>query len=88
MLSSHELTPSEYALFSAMAKRPGMIFARAQLLDVVRRDALDVADRAIDSHIKNLRLKIQSVAPDSDLIQSVYGRSKAVKKSRSTERRT
>ena len=41
-----------------MAKRPGAIFSRTQLLDLACRDNLDVTDRAIDSHIKNLRRKL------------------------------
>jgi two-component system response regulator BaeR len=68
-----ELTPTEYSLFAAMAKRPGVIFARAQLLDLASRDSLDVADRAIDSHIKNLRRKLALVLPDVEIIRSVYG---------------
>ncbi len=67
------LTPTEYSLFAAMAKRPGTIHARAQLLDVAHRDSLDVSDRAIDSHIKNLRRKLAALIPEVDVIHSVYG---------------
>jgi two-component system response regulator BaeR len=67
------LTPTEFALLAAMARRPGVIFSRARLLDLVRGDDLDVTDRAIDSHVKNLRRKIAAVLPDADLVQSVYG---------------
>jgi len=68
-----ELTPTEYDLFVAMAKRPGTIYSRAQLLDLARRDSLDVNDRAIDSHIKNLRRKISVVMPETEVIHSIYG---------------
>lgn len=68
-----DLTPTEYSLLAAMAKRPGTIFSRAQLLDLASRDNLDVADRAIDSHIKNLRRKLAAVMPDAEVIHSVYG---------------
>lgn len=68
-----DLTPTEYALLAAMASRPGQVFSRAQLLDLARHDALDVTDRAIDSHIKNLRRKLAAVLPDSEAIHSVYG---------------
>lgn len=68
-----ELTTTEYTLFVAMASRPGVIFSRAQLLDLARADNLEVSDRAVDSHMKNLRRKIAEVLPDADLIQSVYG---------------
>src|SRR3569623_186523 len=66
------LTPTEFSLFAAMAKRPGTIHSRAQLLDLVRGDSLEVSDRAIDSHIKNLRRKIAEAAPDLELVHSVY----------------
>jgi two-component system, OmpR family, response regulator BaeR len=68
-----DLTPTEYSLLAAMAKRPGTIFSRAQLLDLASRDNLDVADRAIDSHIKNLRRKLATLMPDAEAIHSVYG---------------
>ena len=53
-----DLTPSEYAILAALARRPGQVLSRAQLLDAARADSLDATDRAIDSHIKNLRRKI------------------------------
>jgi len=68
-----DLTPSEYALLAAMVRRPGAVFSRAQLMDLARGDALDVADRAIDSHIKNLRRKLAEAAPGVALVHSVYG---------------
>ncbi len=68
-----DLTATEYNLFAALAKRPGTIFSRAQLLDVASRDSLDVNDRAIDTHIKNLRRKLAVLIPDVDVIHSVYG---------------
>jgi two-component system, OmpR family, response regulator BaeR len=68
-----ELTATEYNLFAALAKRPGTIFSRAQLLDLASRDSLDVNDRAVDTHIKNLRRKLAVLIPDVDVIHSVYG---------------
>jgi two-component system, OmpR family, response regulator BaeR len=68
-----DLTPTEFRLLATMAKRPEVTYSRAQLLNLARRDSLDVADRAIDSHIKNLRRKIAAVLPEADLIRSVYG---------------
>ncbi|MBB6242136.1 response regulator [Rhodanobacter sp. MP1X3] len=68
-----DLTPTEYSLLAAMTKRQGAIFSRAQLLDLASRDTLDVTDRAVDSHIKNLRRKLAVVMPDAEVIHSVYG---------------
>ena len=68
-----ELTPTEYRLLAAMAQRPGVIHSRARLLDVAGADNFDVTDRAIDSHVKNLRRKLAVLLPDADIIQSVYG---------------
>lgn len=68
-----DLTPTEYDLFALMARRPGVVFSRAQLLDAVRRDTLEVTDRAVDSHIKNLRRKLAAQAGGADIVQSVYG---------------
>ncbi|MEO8671807.1 MAG: response regulator [Tahibacter sp.] len=68
-----DLTPTEYCLFAAMAAHPGTIYSRAQLLDLAHRDNLDVSDRAIDTHIKNLRRKLAESLPDTEVIHSVYG---------------
>ena len=68
-----DLTPSEFAILAGMARRPGQVFSRAQLLDLARADSLDVTDRAIDSHIKNLRRKLAQQLPGLELIHSIYG---------------
>jgi two-component system response regulator BaeR len=70
-----DLTPTEYGILAALARRPGQVFSRAQLLDVAREGnaSLDVTDRAIDSHIKNLRKKLDAVLPGADVIHSIYG---------------
>jgi len=68
-----DLTPTEFLLLSALIEHPGQIFSRAKLLDIASPDDLDVTDRAIDSHIKNLRKKLAEFFPEADLIQSVYG---------------
>lgn len=68
-----DLTPSEYALLAVLARRPGQVFSRAQLLDLAFGDSMDVTDRAIDSHVKNLRRKIDAAAPGLEPIHSIYG---------------
>jgi two-component system response regulator BaeR len=67
------LTATEYTLLATMARRPGAIFSRARLLDLMREDNLETSDRAVDSHIKNLRRKLAAVLPGVEAIQSVYG---------------
>lgn len=52
-------------------RRP--VFSRAQLLDSVHADLRDVSDRAIDSHVKNMRKKIEAAEPGQRCIASVYG---------------
>jgi DNA-binding response OmpR family regulator len=54
-----ELTPTEFQLLTAMARQPGRIFTRAQLLDAVRGVAFESYERAIDTHVKNLRRKLE-----------------------------
>jgi two-component system response regulator BaeR len=68
-----DLTPSEFAILAVLAGRPGQVFSRAQLLDHAFPGNLDVTDRAIDSHIKNLRRKIEAAAPGLEPIHSIYG---------------
>jgi len=68
-----DLTPTEYRLLATFLEHPGKVFSRSSLLNVVLPDGLDVSDRSIDSHIKNVRRKLVHALPDSDPIQSVYG---------------
>jgi len=68
-----DLTPKEFLLFQALATRPGRVFSRGQLLDLIDEDNLDISERAVDSHMKNLRRKISQVMPEKELIRSIYG---------------
>jgi DNA-binding response OmpR family regulator len=63
-----ELTRSEFQIVSAMARQPGRVFTRAQLLDAVRGVALESYERAIDAHVKNIRRKI-----GAKYIETVFG---------------
>ncbi|MBX3726525.1 MAG: response regulator [Xanthomonadales bacterium] len=67
------LTAVEFGLLSALAERPGRVFSRAELLDRIYDDWRDVSDRAVDSHVKNLRRKLDDALPGRTLIHSVYG---------------
>lgn len=53
------LTPTEFRLLEVLASEPGRAFSRAELLDRVNADALDVGERTLDSHIRHLRQKIE-----------------------------
>jgi DNA-binding response OmpR family regulator len=68
-----DLTPTEFGLLATMAARPGRIFTRAQLLDAIRGIAFDSYERAIDSHIKNLRRKIEPDPRRPRYVLTVYG---------------
>jgi two-component system response regulator BaeR len=67
------LTPVEYRLLRMLVQQPGRVFGRALLLDALHDEFRDVNDRAIDSHIKNLRKKLAQHVPERELIHSVYG---------------
>jgi two-component system response regulator BaeR len=67
------LTPLEFRMLRHMLNQPGRVFSRAQLLESAHADLRDVSDRAIDTHVKNLRRKLQAVRADDDCIASVYG---------------
>lgn len=67
------LTRIEFMMFRTMLARPGRVFSREQLLSSVRESQRDISDRAIDTHVKNLRKKVQAVEPGNDCITSVYG---------------
>jgi DNA-binding response OmpR family regulator len=68
-----ELTPTEFQLVAALAKQPGRIFTRAQLLDAVRGIAFESYERAIDAHIKNIRHKIEPNPREPRYVLTVYG---------------
>jgi two-component system response regulator BaeR len=68
-----DLTPVEFRLLRALAAEPGRVLSRAQLLDHLYADHRVVADRTVDSHIKNLRRKLQQASPEHEVIESVYG---------------
>jgi two-component system, OmpR family, response regulator BaeR len=67
------LTPLEYRVFRLLLSRSGQVFSRERLLDAAHGDGSDTTDRAIDSHIKNLRRKLHAAGTSSQLIVSVYG---------------
>ncbi len=67
------LTPAEFRLLSFLDKHPEQVFSREQLMTHIYEDSRVVTDRTIDSHIKNLRRKLQAVSADSECIKSIYG---------------
>ncbi|AMP13618.1 response regulator [Collimonas pratensis] len=67
------LTPQEYRLLKALAAAPGRVFSRDQLLDKLHDDYRTVTDRAVDSHIKNLRRKLEPFFEDRNVIHAIYG---------------
>jgi DNA-binding response OmpR family regulator len=58
---------------ATLARQPGRIFTRGQLLDAVRGVAIESYERAIDAHIKNIRRKIEPDAREPRYILTVYG---------------
>jgi two-component system response regulator BaeR len=68
-----DLTRSEFLILLHFLRHEGQVFSRAQLLDFANQDKLEVTDRAIDSHIKNLRKKINQIIPDCTPIHAIYG---------------
>ncbi len=70
---SVEVTATEFNLLAALARQPGRIFTRAQLLDAVHGVAFESYERAIDAHIKNIRRKIEPDPREPRYILTVYG---------------
>jgi two-component system response regulator BaeR len=67
------LTPVEFRLLAELIEHPGRVYSRQHLLDFAHDDQRAINDRTIDSHIKNIRRKIESHLPNVDCVQSVYG---------------
>jgi DNA-binding response OmpR family regulator len=70
---SVDVTPTEFQLLATLARQPGRIFTRAQLLDAVRGVAFESYERAIDAHIKNIRRKIEPDPHAPCYVLTVYG---------------
>ena len=68
-----DLTTTEFQLLATLAREPGRIFTRAQLLDAVHGIAFESYERAIDAHIKNIRRKIEPNPRQPRYILMVYG---------------
>jgi DNA-binding response OmpR family regulator len=68
-----ELTPTEFQLLATLAAQPGRVFTRSQLLDAVHGVAFESFERAIDTHVKNLRRKLEPDPRQPRLLQTVYG---------------
>jgi two-component system catabolic regulation response regulator CreB len=67
------LTPTEFDLLVALAEHPGRVLSREQLLDRVLGGSLDGSDRAIDSHVKNLRQKIEPDPRSPRYVLTAFG---------------
>ncbi len=68
-----EVTTTEFDLLETMASQPGRVFTRSQLLDSIRGVSFESYERAIDSHIKNLRKKLEPDPREPRYILTVYG---------------
>ncbi|EEG78832.1 response regulator transcription factor [Dethiobacter alkaliphilus] len=68
-----DLTATEFKLLAAMAKSPGRVFTRGELLEIAQGALPTGFDRTIDSHIKNLRQKLEPKPDEPQLIRTVYG---------------
>lgn len=68
-----ELTPTEFKLLEVLAKNPGRVFTRLQLVDQVQGYSFEGYERTIDAHIKNLRQKIEPHPKDPRYIITVFG---------------
>jgi two-component system, OmpR family, alkaline phosphatase synthesis response regulator PhoP len=68
-----ELTATEFQILATMAREPGRIFTRSQLLDAVHGVAFESYERAIDAHIKNIRRKLEPDPARPRIVETVYG---------------
>ena len=68
-----ELTATEFQLLAAMARQPGRVFTRSQLLDAIHGVAFESYERAIDAHVKNIRRKLEPDPHAPQYLLTVYG---------------
>jgi two-component system alkaline phosphatase synthesis response regulator PhoP len=70
---SIDLTATEFQILATMAREPGRVFTRSQLLDAVHGVAFESYERAIDAHIKNIRRKLEPDPARPRMVETVYG---------------
>ena len=68
-----DLTPIEFRLLRTLAVQPGRVYSRAQLLELLHDDGRAVTERAVDSHVKNLRRKLEQAGAGAECIRAIYG---------------
>jgi DNA-binding response OmpR family regulator len=68
-----ELTPTEFALLLALARQPGRVLTRGQLLDAIHGVASESFERAIDAHVKNIRRKLEPDPRSPRYVETVFG---------------
>jgi len=68
-----KLTTTEFLIVKELAKRPGIIKERAQLMDIAYKDNNDIEDRTIDSHVKRIRKKFKQIDKNFSAIETRYG---------------
>ncbi len=68
-----DLTATEFAILSTLAAQPGRVFTRSQLLDRIHGVALESEERAIDSHVKNIRRKLEPDPRSPRYLLTAYG---------------
>jgi DNA-binding response OmpR family regulator len=70
---SVELTPTEWAVLASLARSPGRVYSRFELINRARGYEFEGYERTIDSHVKNLRRKVERDAHDPQIVQTVLG---------------
>jgi len=68
-----DLTPTEFEILAALAREPGRVWTRSQLLDAVHGFSLETYERAIDGHIRNLRRKLERDDASPRYVRTVHG---------------
>ncbi len=68
-----DLSRYEYGLLALLVQRPGRVYTRDELLDMVWDDAAQSLDRTVDAHIKTLRAKLKAIAPEVEPIRTLRG---------------
>ena len=68
-----ELTPTEWGVLTALARTPGRVYSRYELINRVRGYEFEGYERTVDSHVKNLRRKIEADVQRPEIVQTVLG---------------